>query len=149
MANLQKTPYRTANIRPNLDMTGFVGVMFAVFLLTLVLIVPTPFHRGVGVDLPQASHPVAMPKADREDALTIAIMRDGQVYFGNERLNLRTFPHALQEKLEYGAERRVYIKADARSRYQAVKNVLNNIYAAVITDVSFLVDQKRAPAFTN
>ena len=63
-------------------MTAFASIM--VFLVALMMFQTPSTHHGVGPDLPRVDHPIPMPDANREDAMLVAIMRDGTVFFGNE-----------------------------------------------------------------
>jgi hypothetical protein len=65
--------------------------VIAVVILTLLIIEMVAFpmawgHRGVGIDLLRVNHPVQMRAADREDAIVVAILPNGKVFFGNERV---------------------------------------------------------------
>ena len=70
----------------------------------------------MSVDLAKVSSPTEMRGADREDALVVAITRDGQVWFATDRITAENLPAAIRERVLRGAERRVYIKADMRAR---------------------------------
>lgn len=76
--------------------------------------------------------------------MKVTILRDGQVYFGSDRVT----PAALQQKIaehlnERGVERKVYIVADMRAKWGAVKVVLDGVRSAGVLRVAFLVDQRR------
>lgn len=71
-----------------------------------------------------------MLAANREDAIVVAIMRDGKVFFGNELVTAEQLPEKIREWLSHYAERKVYIKADARARYGTVWTVLEAVRSA-------------------
>jgi biopolymer transport protein ExbD len=73
-----------------IDVTAFASVM--VFLVPLMMFMPGNPHHGVGVDLPGVWHPTEVPHANRDDALMIAILRDGRVFFGNDRVSVEKLP---------------------------------------------------------
>jgi len=88
-----------------------------------------------------------MPGALREDVLKVTILRDGRVYFGADRVDAAALRQKIAERLnDRGAERRVYIVADARAEWGTVKIVLDGVRSAGILRVAFLVDQRRATA---
>lgn len=123
----------------------------AVVLLTLLIIEMVAFplawgHRGVGIDLPRVNRPVTMRAANREDALIIVIMRDGKVFFGNERATAEELPAKIEERLSHGAERKVYIKADARARYGAVRIVLGAVRSAGVEKIAIISLTVRPPS---
>jgi len=60
-------------------------------------------------------HPVSMPGADRENAMKIAITRDGKVYFGVEQVRSSDLPQKISDRLKDSeVEWKVYIVADMR-----------------------------------
>ncbi|HKV80999.1 MAG TPA: biopolymer transporter ExbD [Candidatus Sulfotelmatobacter sp.] len=119
-------------------------VMFIPLLVLLTW--PTPYHHG-SVDLARVHHPVSMPAADREDAMTVVVTRDGKVYFAVEQVNPTDLPQKIADRLkDHSVERKVYIKADMRARWGTVKQVLDAVHAAGLMRVAFLVDQKRSAA---
>lgn len=91
-----------------------------------------------------------MPGALREDAMKVTITRDGKVYFGSDQVNITNLPVKIQDRLkDREVERRVYVVADMRARWGAVKQVLDAIRSAGIIRVAFLADQGRSPIVTN
>jgi biopolymer transport protein ExbD len=72
---------------------------------------------------------------DRSDS------RDGRIYFGSEEVTSAQLPAKIRERLSKGSERRMYIKADKRARYAAVKEVLEAMQSASVEQVSILADE--------
>ena len=90
-----------------IDVTAFAGVMFALgamFLLPAEIVVD---FRGPSADLTKISHPILMAAALREDALEVAITRDGKLYLGRDQIRLERLPAEIEERVSHGAERRV------------------------------------------
>jgi biopolymer transport protein ExbD len=121
----------------------FASVMgLVVFVVLLIfMVVPVDGHRGGGVDLPKVLHPVAMRGAKREDAMRVAVTRDGQIYFGSEQVSPGSLAAKIQERLEdRGVERKVYVMVDFRARWDRVKLALDGVRSAGIVRVAFLVN---------
>jgi biopolymer transport protein TolR len=124
-----------------IDVTAFAS--FMVFLVALMMVTtPSPPH-GVAVYLPKVWHPIGMGRANRDDVLVVAVLRDGQIFFGGGRVRPEGLVAKISERLAHGAKREVYIRADARSRYGTVSAVLDGIRAAGVERVGIVVDQKR------
>lgn len=125
----------------------FAGVMCIVLLvpLTLFMTYTTP-HHGIGVDLPKAAHSVPMRDASREDAMIVWVTRDGKLYFGSDQVpDSADLPRRIAQRLQdHSVERKVYVKADMRARWGAIKRALDGIRAAGVLRVAFLVDQRRS-----
>ena len=62
--------------------------------------------------------------------MTVSLQRDGAVYFNNEKIILGELPERLRKGLEKGSERRVYVRAEPRTRYSVVKKTLQVIREA-------------------
>jgi len=125
-----------------------IMAMVAFVLLLMFMTVPT-VHSGVSTDLPYVSHPVSMPGALREDAMLITVLRDGQVYFGNDRVRSDDLAQKIQSRLQdRDVERKVYVKADMRVHWGTVKSVLDGVRSAGIIRVAFIVYERRSPVVT-
>ena len=122
----------------------FASVMaMVVFVILLVFMtIPVYFH-GTSVDLPKVLHPIAMPGANREDALKVSITRDGKVYFGSGQIVPADLPAKIADCLkDKSVERKVYIFADMRARWGSIKPVLESVHAAGILRVAFLTYER-------
>ena len=137
-----QTHFRLSALRRNsellcrIDMWGFVSIM----LVFLFLLMPWTVIDGGGpvADLPQALHSTPIPGALAEDAMQITVARDGRVSFGRHWINCEDLPNAIHESIRAGAERRVYLAADARAKYGDVRAVLDQIRASGIENISLL-----------
>jgi biopolymer transport protein ExbD len=119
--------------------------LVAIVLLLALMSLPTP-HQGVSVDIPKVNHPKPMPRSDRDDALVIAIFRTGDVFFGMDKLPSDALGGAIQKRLPFNREQKVYIKADARVKWRSVDLVLDQVRAAGIESVGFIVEQSKESA---
>jgi biopolymer transport protein TolR len=129
----------------SINVTGFLSIMIVLFF-TVLFANPGPLTYydggGVTIDLPKAKHSVRLKKFNREDAIAISIMRDGKVFFRTDHVYPDELPAKIRQALQQGAERKVYIKADARAQYGSVKEALDAIRDASIENVAFLADQR-------
>lgn len=140
-------PKRDLKLFSDFNNLQFASVMAMVVLVPLVLFMTnTTPHGGISADLPKVLHPVAMPGAAREDAIKIAIMRDGRVYFQRNQISPSDLPGRIAECLkDPDVEHKAYIKADARVHWGTVAAVLEGVHQAGILRVAFLADQRRFP----
>jgi biopolymer transport protein TolR len=122
--------------------------------LTLISITPPvvaqseahpPLQKGISVGLPVTSNAVPMPDADQEDALIVSVTEDGPVYFGVEQIS----PAGLAEKVKGGlssrTEKKLYVKADARTPYANVVKVLDALRTAGVEAPNLLTSQPDSP----
>jgi biopolymer transport protein TolR len=104
-----------------------------------------PMHRRiVPVDMPITQYSTTQPAALREDALEVAIARDGSIFLRNTRILPTELPHALRAAASDGAEKTVYVKADARAKYGDVKVVLEQIRQSGLQNITFLTNHPAA-----
>ena len=103
------------------------------------------YPRSVSVDMPKVIHPAFMPSADKEDAMIVAVNREGRLFFRAEPVKVEWLPEKIRTAVKNGAENHVYIKSDARAKYGWVKEVLDEVRASGVEKIGFLVDQHRAP----
>jgi biopolymer transport protein ExbD/biopolymer transport protein TolR len=87
-----------------------------------------------------------MADADKEDALLVSIQRDGTVFFGTDKLPPDQLTNKLKDKLSNRSDKRVFIKADARARYGAVVDVVDNVRAAGVDQLGLLTEQHKQGA---
>jgi biopolymer transport protein ExbD/biopolymer transport protein TolR len=123
-----------------MDATAFAGVMLALLFLMMPWVAVHP-HGGGFVDLPVTEHSRRVPGALREDAVIIAVTRDGGVFFRGARVLLEDLPEMIRVGLQGEAEKRIYVKADARAKYAGVQKVLREIAKSGVEDVSFLTEK--------
>jgi biopolymer transport protein TolR len=133
-----------AKVNSNINVTPMVDVML-VLLIVFMVITPMLQH-GVSVDMAKVNSPVPMPDADKEDSLLVAIMRDGQIYFGTDRVKADELTAKVKDRLANKVDKRVFIKADARAKYGGVVDVVDNVRSAGVDDVGLLTEQKQAGA---
>lgn len=133
--------HRSLKIFSDFNTLQFASVMaMVVFVLLLIFMMDTaPHHYATSVDLPKAWHPVSMMGANREDAMLIAVTRDGKIYFGSDRVTADSLEDKIREHLkDRDVERKVYIKADMRTHWGSVKPVLDAVRSAGLIRVAFL-----------
>jgi biopolymer transport protein TolR len=136
---------KSAKLICRIDVTAFAGVMFALVAMFLLPATVVTDFRTPSADLAKVSHPVAMRAALREDALLVAVQRDGKVFFGNDVVPTEGLAAMIKERLSHGAERKVYIRADARANYGTVAGVLDSVRSAGVENIAFLVDERKSP----
>jgi len=133
---------RKMDVTSDINVTPMVDVMLV--LLVIFMVVTPMLQKGVSVDLAQTDNPQAMADADKEDALLIAVMRDGTIYFGSDKVNPDQLTDKVKDRLATKADKRVFIKADARAKYGSVVEVVDNIRSAGVDQLGLLTEQRKA-----
>ncbi|HVO61072.1 MAG TPA: biopolymer transporter ExbD [Terriglobales bacterium] len=128
-------------VNSNINVTPMVDVMLV--LLIIFMVITPMLQKGVSVDLAKVNSPSAMPDADKEDALIVAVMRDGKLFFGNDRIEADQLTQKIKDRLANRVDKRVYVRADARAKYGSVVEVVDNVRAAGVDDLGLLTDQRK------
>jgi biopolymer transport protein ExbD/biopolymer transport protein TolR len=128
-------------VNSNINVTPMVDVMLV--LLIIFMVITPMLQKGVSVDLAKVNSPSSMPDADKEDALIVAVMRDGKLFFGNDRIEADQLTQKIKDRLANRVDKRVYIRADARAKYGSVVEVVDNVRAAGVDDLGLLTDQRK------
>ena len=80
------------------------------------------------MDLPSATAAVVMDNANKEDAVTVAVTRDGSTFLGGDRVQNRRSRHQRSAaKLENKTDKEVYLRADNRANYGKVMDAVDGI----------------------
>ena len=123
-----------------INVTPMVDVML---VLLIIFIVITPLlTKGVTVEFVKAKNPIAMQNADKEDAILISVSRNGQSFLspGNKQVSVDELPTKVQDLLTNKLDKTVYIRADARVKYQAVEDVVDNLRAAGVDQLGLITE---------
>jgi len=130
-----------AKVNSNINVTPMVDVMLV--LLIIFMVITPMLQKGVTVDLAKVNNPEQMPDADKEDALIVAVMRDGGVFFGNDKIAPDQLTNKIKDRIVNRVDKRVYVRADARAKYKSVVDVVDNVRSAGVDDLGLLTDQKK------
>ena len=130
-----------AKVNSDINVTPMVDVMLV--LLIIFMVITPMLQKGVSVDLAKVNNPESMPDADKEDALIVAIMRDGKVYFGRDQISPDQLTDKIKDRLASRTDKRVFVRADARAKFGSVVEVVDNVRAAGVDDLGLLTDQKK------
>jgi biopolymer transport protein ExbD/biopolymer transport protein TolR len=112
-------------------------------LLIIFMVVTPMLQKGLNVDLAKTNNPIAMEDADKEDAVLIAITRDGQIFFDTEKITLEGLTTKVSDKLSSRADKKIFIKSDARAQYGTVVKVVDGVRSAGVDQVGLLTEQKK------
>jgi biopolymer transport protein ExbD len=123
----------------DINVTPMVDVML---VLLIIFIVVTPMlSKGITVDMAKTNNPSPMQNADKEDAVLIAIARDGRTYLGTDQMAPEALPQKVKDLLTNKLDKTVYVRADARARYERVVEVVDNIRAAGVDQLGLLTEE--------
>lgn len=124
-----------------INVTPMVDVMLVMLIIFMVI---TPMlNKGQSVDMVKSRNPVKMQAADKEDAVIVAITKNGEVWLspGNTKTTADALPNKVKDLLTNKVDKMVYIRADQRARYEKVTDVVDNLRAGGVDQLGLLTEQ--------
>jgi len=127
-------------VNSNINVTPMVDVMLV--LLIIFMVITPMLQQKVQIDMAQVSNPTNMPDADKEDAIVVAVTRDGKVYLGQNIIDPGHLGSLVRDKLADKTDKTIFIRADARAQFKAVEDAIDDVRTAGVETVDLLT-QKR------
>jgi biopolymer transport protein TolR len=129
-----------AKINSSINVTPMVDVMLV--LLIIFMVITPMLVNGVRVNLARTRNPMTMPDANKRDALILSVMRDGQMFLGNERVTGGDLARKVRDAVTTRADKTVYVRADARARYGVLVNAVDDLRSAGVDQLGLLTEQR-------
>ena len=123
----------------DINVTPMVDVMLV--LLIIFMVITPMLQKGVSVDLVKARNPRGMQDADKEDAVVVAISRDGTVYLGSNKVPASELAPKVKDMLANRPDKTVYVKSDSRAKYKDVVDVVDNVRSAGVDQLGLLTEK--------
>jgi biopolymer transport protein ExbD/biopolymer transport protein TolR len=130
----QKAPPPVADI----NVTPMVDVMLV--LLIIFMVITPMLSKGFSVDLVKTKNPISMQAADKDDAIIVAVSRDGKVYLDTTQMVPDQLPNKVKDLLTNRLDKTCYVKADSRARFERVVEVVDNLRAAGVDQLGLITD---------
>jgi len=111
-------------------------------LLIIFMVITPMLQNKVQIDMAKVDNPTAMPDADKEDAIVVAITRSGDVFLGQNKIALSELGPAVQQRLSDTPGKTIYIRADARAQFRGVEDAIDAVRTAGVDDVGLLTQKK-------
>jgi biopolymer transport protein TolR len=129
-------------VNSNINVTPMVDVMLV--LLIIFMVITPMLNNKVVVDLPKVTAAVIMEDANKEDAITVAVTRDGKTFLGGDQVTkddlTAKVADLLAKKTDATADKSVYLRADIRSNYGIVMDTIDAVRAAGVSQLNLLTD---------
>ena len=132
-----------AKVNSNINVTPMVDVMLV--LLIIFMVITPMLQKDITVDLAKVNNPQQMTDADKEDAIVVAITRDGAIFLGRDKINPDELTNKVKDRIASQVNKQVYVRSDARAKYKSVVEVVDNVRAAGVDDLGLLTEQRQQP----
>src|SRR5215475_5137660 len=110
-------------------------------LLIIFMVVTPMLQKGVSVDMATVSDPREMQDADKDDAIIVAVTRDGTLYLGNTKITKEDITGQIKDRIANKLDKTVYVKSDARAKYGDVVAVVDEIRSAGVDQLGLLTEK--------
>ncbi len=127
-------------VNSNINVTPMVDVMLV--LLIIFMVITPMLNNKVNVDLPTATAATVMEDANKEDAVTVAVTRDGKIFLGGDQIQVDDMGAKIAAKLENKTTKEVFLRADNRAMYKNVMDAVDGIRAAGVSQLGLLTEKK-------
>ena len=116
-------------------------------LLIIFMVVTPMLQKNMPVDMAKTDNAHEMQEADKDDAIVVAITRDGNIFLGHTKVNKEDITGQVKDRLANRLDKTVYVKSDARAKYGDVVAVVDEIRSAGVDQLGLLTEknQKEAP----
>jgi biopolymer transport protein ExbD/biopolymer transport protein TolR len=135
---------KAARVNSTINVTPMVDVMLV--LLIIFMVITPMLQKGVSVDLVKTNNPTQMPDADKEDSLLVAVTRDGKIFFGSDLIKAEDLTGKVKDRLTNRSDKRVFVKADANTKYGNVVEVVDNVRSAGVDQLGLLTEKRQSAA---
>jgi biopolymer transport protein ExbD/biopolymer transport protein TolR len=126
-------------VTSEINVTPMADVMLV--LLIIFMVVTPMLQKGVSVEMAKTANPVDMTEADRDDAVLIAVTRDGNYFLAQDRVTLEELATKVGDMVADKLDKTVYVKSDFRAKYGSVVQVVDTIRSAGVDRVGLLTER--------
>ncbi len=126
-------------VNSNINVTPMVDVMLV--LLIIFMVVTPMLNNKVNVDLPTAQAAIVMENANKEDAVVVAVTRDGKTFLGSNQINDDDLGSKISAMLENKTNKEVFMRADQRANYGKVMDAVDGIRSAGVNQLGLLTEK--------
>jgi biopolymer transport protein ExbD/biopolymer transport protein TolR len=126
-------------VNSNINVTPMVDVMLV--LLIIFMVITPMLNNKVNVDLPTVASAVVMENANKEDAVVVAVTRDGRTFLGANQVTTDDLGSKISSMLENKTDKEVYMRADQRANYGKVMDAIDGIRSAGVNQLGLLTEK--------
>jgi len=112
-------------------------------LLIIFMVITPMLQKDISVDMVQANNPRDMKDADKDDAIVVAVTRDGKIYLGNTPMSKEDITGQIKDRIATRLDKTVYVKSDSRAKYGDVVAVVDEIRSAGVDQLGLLTEKNK------
>jgi biopolymer transport protein ExbD len=113
-------------------------------LLIIFMVVTPMLQKNMPVDMARTNTAHEMQDADKDDAIVVAITRDGNIFLGHAAMRKEDLTGQIKDRISNRLDKTVYVKSDARAKYGDVVAVVDEIRSAGVDQLGLLTEKNEA-----
>lgn len=125
----------------DINVTPMADVML---VLLIIFMITTPLlQSGITVNLPKAKNPLDAPEADSNEAVVIAVNREGRLYLKKTPTSDEDLYNYLQNRFSGGEiNRMIFLKADTALSYGRVVQIVNGCRRSGVERIGLMAEKE-------
>ncbi len=131
-------------VNSNINVTPMVDVMLV--LLIIFMVITPMLNNKVNVNLPTAAAAIVMENANKEDAVVVAVTRDGRTFLGANQITVDDLGSKISKMLENKTDKQVFFRGDQRANYGKVMDAIDGIRSAGVSQLGLLTERTEESA---
>jgi biopolymer transport protein ExbD len=112
-------------------------------LLIIFMVVTPMLQKNMPVDMARVDNAHEMQDADKDDAIVVAVTRDGNIFLGHAAIRKEDITGQVKDRLSNRLDKTVYVKSDARAKYGDVVAVVDEIRSAGVDQLGLLTEKNQ------
>ena len=126
----------------DINVTPMADVML---VLLIIFMITTPLlQSGITVNLPKAKNPLDAPEADSNEAVVIAVNREGRLYLKKTPTSDEDLYNYLQNRFSGGEiNRTIFLKADTALSYGRVVQIVNGCRRSGVERIGLMAEKEK------
>jgi biopolymer transport protein ExbD len=112
-------------------------------LLIIFMVVTPMLQKGVSVDMAKVNNAEDMQNADKDDAIILAVTRDGKMYLGSKQIQLSEITTAVKDQIANRLDKTVFVRSDARAKYGDVVKAVDEVRSAGVDNLGLLTEKNQ------
>src|SRR5271154_1380376 len=113
-------------------------------LLIIFMVITPMLNKGVPVEMAKVNAPRDMQDADKDDAIIVAVTRDGSWYLGNNKVDKTDLTNQIKDRIANKLDKTVYVRSDARAKYGDVVAAVDEIRSAGVDQLGLLTERNHS-----
>jgi len=112
-------------------------------LLIIFMVVTPMLQKGKQVDMARTDTAKDMQDADKDDAIVVAVTRDGNIFLGNNQVQTADLQGQVKDRVANTTDNTMFLTRDARAKYGDVVAVVDEIRSAGVDQLGLLTERNQ------